>query len=37
MPSCVELIDQDGYRPYVAEGLEGHHWTFAQARPSMPL
>jgi uncharacterized glyoxalase superfamily protein PhnB len=31
----VEPIHQHGYRAYVAEDLEGHHWTFAQARPTM--
>ena len=28
-------IDQHGYRSYKAEDLEGHHWTFTQARPAM--
>ncbi|MGW6276483.1 VOC family protein [Kribbella sp. NPDC055071] len=28
-------IHQHGYRIYEAEDLEGHHWTFAQARPTM--
>ena len=28
-------IHQHGYRCYEAEDLEGHHWTFAQARPTM--
>ena len=27
-------IHQYGYRSYDAEDLEGHHWTFLQARPS---
>lgn len=31
----VEPIHQHGYRAYVAEDLEGHRWTFAQARPTM--
>jgi uncharacterized glyoxalase superfamily protein PhnB len=31
----VEGIHQHGYRAYVAEDLEGHRWTFAQARPTM--
>ena len=31
----VEPIHQYGYRAYVAEDLEGHRWTFAQARPTM--
>ena len=29
-------IHQHGYRSYDAEDLEGHHWTFTQARPAMP-
>ncbi|TCO16958.1 putative glyoxalase superfamily protein PhnB [Kribbella steppae] len=28
-------IHQYGYRSYDAEDLEGHRWTFAQARPTM--
>ncbi|MEV0793358.1 VOC family protein [Kribbella sp. NPDC050459] len=28
-------IHSHGYRCYEAEDLEGHHWTFAQARPTM--
>jgi uncharacterized glyoxalase superfamily protein PhnB len=31
----VEPVDQHGYRAYQAEDLEGHRWTFAQARPTM--
>ena len=31
----VEPIHQHGYRAYVADDLEGHRWTFAQARPTM--
>jgi uncharacterized glyoxalase superfamily protein PhnB len=31
----VSEITQHGYRAYVAEDLEGHRWTFAQARPTM--
>ena len=31
----VSEIQQHGYRAYVAEDLEGHRWTFAQARPTM--
>jgi uncharacterized glyoxalase superfamily protein PhnB len=31
----VEPIRRHGYRAYVAEDLEGHRWTFAQARPTM--
>jgi uncharacterized glyoxalase superfamily protein PhnB len=33
--TIVEGIHQHGYRAYVAEDLEGHHWTIAQARPTM--
>jgi uncharacterized glyoxalase superfamily protein PhnB len=33
--TIVEEIQQYGYRAYVAEDLEGHRWTFAQARPTM--
>jgi hypothetical protein len=28
-------IEQHGFRSYVAVDLEGHGWTFAQARPTM--
>ena len=31
----VEPIHQHGYRAYVAADPAGHHWTFAQARPTM--
>lgn len=31
----VEPIHQHGYRAYVADDLEGHRWTIAQARPTM--
>ena len=31
--TIVEPIHQHGDRAYVAEDLEGHRWTFAQARP----
>jgi len=31
----LQEIHQYGYRSYQAEDLEGHHWTFAQARPTM--
>jgi uncharacterized glyoxalase superfamily protein PhnB len=31
----VSEIEQRGYRAYSAEDLEGHRWTFAQARPTM--
>jgi uncharacterized glyoxalase superfamily protein PhnB len=30
----VEPIHEHGYRAYTAEDLEGHRWTFAQARPT---
>lgn len=33
--TIVEEIRQHGYRAYVADDLEGHRWTFAQARPTM--
>ena len=33
--AIVEPIRQHGYRAYEAEDLEGHRWTFAQARPTM--
>jgi uncharacterized glyoxalase superfamily protein PhnB len=33
--TIVEGIHQHGYRAYVTEDLEGHRWTFAQARPTM--
>jgi hypothetical protein len=31
----VSEIEQQGYRAYSAEDLEGSRWTFAQARPTM--
>ncbi|MGZ0148266.1 VOC family protein [Kribbella sp. WER1] len=31
----VSEIHQHGYRCYEAEDLEGHRWTFLQARPTM--
>ena len=31
----VAEIEQHGYRAYSADDLEGHRWTFAQARPTM--
>ncbi|MFZ0173711.1 MAG: hypothetical protein WAL04_18660 [Acidimicrobiales bacterium] len=31
--TIVSGIRHTGYRAYVAEDLEGHRWTFAQARP----
>jgi uncharacterized glyoxalase superfamily protein PhnB len=33
--TIVADIYQHGYRAYQAADLEGHHWTFAQARPTM--
>jgi uncharacterized glyoxalase superfamily protein PhnB len=33
--TIVSPVHQYGYRAYVAEDLEGHRWTFAQAPPSM--
>jgi hypothetical protein len=33
--AIVSEIEQHGYRAYVASDLEGNHWTFAQARPTM--
>jgi len=33
--TIVEPIHQHGYRAYVVDDLEGHRWTFAQARPTM--
>jgi uncharacterized glyoxalase superfamily protein PhnB len=33
--TIVSDIHQQGYRAYTAEDLEGHRWTFAQARPTM--
>jgi len=33
--SIVSGVQQHGYRAYVAEDLEGHRWTFAQAPPTM--
>ena len=35
--TIVEPTHQYGYRAYVATDLEGHRWTFAQARPTMRL
>jgi uncharacterized glyoxalase superfamily protein PhnB len=34
--TIVEPVHQHGYRAYVAADIEGHRWTFAQARPTMP-
>ena len=33
--TIVEEIHQHGYRAYVADDIEGHRWTFAQANPKM--
>jgi uncharacterized glyoxalase superfamily protein PhnB len=33
--TIIQGIHQHGYRAYTAEDLEGHRWTFAQARPTM--
>ena len=33
--TIVSEIEQQGYRAYAAEDLEGRRWTFAQARPTM--
>ncbi len=33
--TIVSGIRQHGYRAYEADDLEGHRWTFAQARPTM--
>lgn len=33
--TIVQGIHQHGYRAYTAADVEGHHWTFAQARPTM--
>ena len=33
--TIVSEIQQQGYRAYTAEDLEGRRWTFAQARPTM--
>ena len=33
--SIVSEIEEQGYRAYSAEDLEGRRWTFAQARPTM--
>jgi len=33
--TIVQGIHQHGYRAYVADDLEGHRWTFAQANPKM--
>jgi len=32
----LQEIHQYGYRSYEAEDLEGHRWTFLQARPTQP-
>jgi uncharacterized glyoxalase superfamily protein PhnB len=33
--TIVSEIQDHGYRAYTAEDLEGHRWTFVQARPTM--
>jgi uncharacterized glyoxalase superfamily protein PhnB len=33
--AILSEIEQQGYRAYTAEDLEGRRWTFAQARPTM--
>jgi uncharacterized glyoxalase superfamily protein PhnB len=33
--TIVSEIEQHGYRAYTAEDVEGHRWTFVQARPTM--
>lgn len=33
--TIVAPLHRHGYRAYTAADLEGHHWTFAQARPTM--
>jgi uncharacterized glyoxalase superfamily protein PhnB len=33
--AIVSGIRQDGYRSYEVKDVEGHHWTFAQASPSV--
>jgi len=33
--TIVHGITQHGYRAYTADDLEGHRWTFVQARPTM--
>jgi uncharacterized glyoxalase superfamily protein PhnB len=33
--TIVSEVEQHGFRAYTAEDLEGHRWTFAQARPTM--
>ena len=33
--TIVSEIQQQGYRAYTSEDLEGRRWTFAQARPTM--
>jgi uncharacterized glyoxalase superfamily protein PhnB len=33
--TIVQEIHQHGYRRYVCEDVEGHRWSFAQARPTM--
>jgi uncharacterized glyoxalase superfamily protein PhnB len=33
--AIVQEIHQHGYRRYVCDDVEGHRWSFAQARPTM--
>ena len=33
--TIVSDIEEHGYRSYTADDLEGHRWTFVQARPTM--
>jgi uncharacterized glyoxalase superfamily protein PhnB len=33
--AIVSEIHQHGFRAYEAADIEGHRWTFAQARPTM--
>ncbi len=36
-PRASSRSTSNGYRAYVAKHLEGHHWTFAQVPPNMPM
>jgi uncharacterized glyoxalase superfamily protein PhnB len=33
--TIVKGIHQHGYRRYICQDIEGNHWSFAQARPTM--
>jgi len=33
--TIVSPVRRHGYRAYEAADIEGHRWTFAQARPTM--